>query len=140
MGGGCKGWPRSSRPSPREGVSCRAADDFRVFVERHAEQAVLRVEFRREEARGRVDEMHGAYGIYQIVAADVGWVAGQAGNLHDPADAVEHAPGDCHCGDGCAGPRHPGGHESAADGFAATGRRGRGKSCRGGNDQRGHYD
>jgi hypothetical protein len=76
-------------------------------LECHAEQAVLRVEGRRDNVDCRVDEVHGALGIDQIVPADVGRVAGLAGDLHDAADAVEHSPRDRHGADGDAVPDTP---------------------------------
>jgi hypothetical protein len=88
----------------------------------------VRVEGGRE-AYGRVDEVHGALGIDQIVPADVKWVAGLGGDLHDPADAIEHSPGDRHAADVHTGPRHAGGDENAIDRFAAAGRRSRRPGC-----------
>ena len=69
------GADRAGEGAARIGEQPDAADDLRVFLERPAEQAVVRVDGERG-AHGRVDEVHGALGIDQIVAADVGWVAG----------------------------------------------------------------
>lgn len=61
-----------------------AAGDFAGLLQRHCEQAVVRVGGERA-AHGRADEVHGAAGEDEIVPADVAGVGGQARDLDDPA-------------------------------------------------------
>jgi len=84
------GRDRAGGAAGRVGELAGATDDFSGLLHRQTEQAVVRVEGERGDLPARADEVHGALREDQVVAADVGGVAGQVRDLDDPADAAEH--------------------------------------------------